>query len=430
MAEVLSQDEINQLLAAINSSDCDSEDLRPIAGTRKIRIYDFKRPDKFTKNQIRTLENIHDTFSRLTTGSLSARLCSMVHMHVTAVDQLTYEEFIRCMPTPTTLAIVEMVPLNGYAVLEIDPAVTFSIIDKICGGPGDGRKSQHELTDIETNIMEDIVVRLLENIREAWTQVIDLRPRMDRIETNPQFAQIVKPTEMVILVTMKARIDDTEGMINFCIPYCTIEPIIEKLHPLYQYNTAPAPSRYPELKSREDIPVRLCAEILRREYPLREILQWNVETVILPLNPLSPGCCYLRLGDRRVWKCKILPDQKWFFKKITIINYAEKPYGTEGFNMETEKVNQLVRRAVSNVPVTVSAELGTASKTIDEVFSMGEGTIIELNKLAGEPVDIKTNGVLIAKGEVIVVDENFGVRITEIINNTIQFPNLNKEENT
>lgn len=112
-------------------------------------------------------------------------------------------------------------------------------------------------------------------------------------------------------------------------------------------------------------------------------------------------------------------------KKITIIGYVEKPYGTEGNDMENDKVNTLVKNAVSSAMMTVSVELGTASKTVNEVFTMGEGTIIELDKLAGEPADVKVNGVIVARGEVIVVDENFGVRITEIIGNDIQFPNLN-----
>ena len=430
MAEILSKDEIDQLLDALNNDDCDQEGLGRSVKTRKIKIYDFMRPDKFSGSQRFTLSIIHETFARLSTNSLSSRLGGMVHVHVVSVDQLTYEEFLRSIPTPTTMAIIEMNPLNGYAVLEIDPAVTFSIIDKICGGPGDGRKSKHELTDLETSIMEDIGINLLGNIREAWTQVIDLRPRLVQLATKPQFVQIVHPTEMVILVTMEIKIGEVEGMINFCLPYCTLESIIKKLSPYYQNNSVAEISTGSELENREDIPVRLSAEILRREYPLREILGWNDETIILPLRPLPPDCCYLRIGDRRVWQCKILPEEKWFFKKIMIVNYAANPQGTEGNDMEREKVNLLVQEAVSSAPMKVSAELGTALKTVKEVFGMGEGTIIELDKLAGEPVDVKVNGILIARGEVVVVEENFAVRITEIINNTVGFSSLNSGEKT
>jgi flagellar motor switch protein FliN len=299
-----------------------------------------------------------------------------------------------------------MDPLKGNAIMEIDPAVTFSIIDKVCGGIGDGTKSQHELTDIETSIMEGIIVRMLGNMRESWSGIIDLRPRLNQIDTNPQFTQIVPPTEMVALVTLETKTGNVEGMINICIPFITIEPIIGSV--LTQCNTPL------ELTNREDIPVRLSAEILGRDYPINEILKWDTGTVILPLRSPASGCCYLRLGDRRVWKCEILPDCKWFPKRITIVNYAEEPFRTEGNDMEMDKVNPLVKDALSGAMMRVSVELGAASKTVKEVFAMGEGTIVELDKFAGEPADVKANGVLIAKGEVLVIDEKFGVRIIEI----------------
>jgi flagellar motor switch protein FliM len=238
MTEVLSQDEIDQLLTAINAGDTEAEEFKPTADTRKIKIYDFKRPDKFSKEQIRTVQIMHETFARLTTTSLSASLRSMVHVHVASVDQLTYEEFIRSIPTPTTLAIINMDPLKGNAILEIDPAITFSIIERLFGGPGDGTKIQHELTDIEQSVMEGVIVRVLSNMREAWAQVIDLRPRLGQIDTNPQFAQIVPPNEMIVLVTLETKVGEVEGMMNFCIPYLTIEPIISKLSAQFWYSSA------------------------------------------------------------------------------------------------------------------------------------------------------------------------------------------------
>jgi len=301
--------------------------------------------------------------------------------------------------------------------MEIDPAITFSIIDRICGGIGDGKKSRHELTDIEKSIMENIIIRMLDNLREAWMTVLDLCPRLEAIETIPQFVQLVPPTEMIILVTIEIKIDVLEGMINFCFPYLTVEPIIEKLSSWFWYgknqNNIPIISSS-NLKFREDIPVRLTAEILNRDYPIKETWKWNTETLILPLRPLSPGYCYLRLGDRRVWQCQILPDCKWFPKRIKIVNYAEKPFGTEGNDMKMEEGNSPAADALYSAMMKISVELGTTLKTVKEVFAIGEGTILELDKLAGEPVDVKANGVLIAFGEVVVIDENFGVRITEI----------------
>jgi len=413
MTEVFSQDVIARFLAAINTSKSERT-----ADGQKIKIYNFKCPYKFTREQIRTISLIHDIFARLTTVSLSANLRSMVHVHVASVDQLSYEEFIRSIPTPTTMAILNMTPLKGYAIMQIAPDVTFSIIDRISGGCGEGTKSQHELTDIETSIMENVIVRMLGNMQEGWAGIMDLQPRLGQIDTNPQFAQIVPPNEMVLSVTLEAKMGDVEGIINICIPYSTIEPIIGKLsiwRKEGQNNTLLRFSTNLELISREDVPVRLSAEVLRRDFPIKEILNWDIGTIILPFYSLKPGHCYLRLGDRRVWKCQILPDCKGLPKRIAVVNYAEKPFGTEGNYMEIDKANPLVRDALFSAMMKVSVELGCTFKTVKEVFSMGEGTIVELDKLAGEAVDVIANGLPIAKGEVVVIDENFGIRITEII---------------
>jgi flagellar motor switch protein FliM len=412
--EVLSQAEINQLLAAINAVDTEPKDSKPAAGVRTIKVYDFKRPDKFSKDLICAVSVMHDTFARLTAQNLSAQIHGKVHIHVASVDQLTYQEFIRSIPTPTTLAIISMEPLQGNALLEIDPAVTFSVIDRMCGGTGNGTKFQHELTTIEQSIMVRIIVQMVLNLQDAWADVIDLCPRLEKIDTNPQFTRIVPEAEMVVLVTMETKVGDVEGMINLCIPYVTVEPIIDKVSAVCQSGSKkPSPEKY-ELGSREDAPVTMTAEIFRRNYSINEIIEWKTETVLLPVRPLASGRCYVRLGDRRVWHCEILPENKGFAKQIKILEFADNPFGTEGKEMEMTETNTLVADALANAGITISAEIGTTVKSIKEVFSIGEGTIIELNKLAGEPVDVKANGVLFARGEVVVIDESFGVRITEV----------------
>jgi len=308
MTEVLSQEEIDQLLTAINAGDTEPEDLRPTADTRKIKIYDFKRPDKFSKEQIRTISMMHETFARLTTTSLSAQLRSMVHVHVASVDQLTYEEFIRSIPTPTTLAIINMDPLKGNAILEIDPAVTFSIIDRLFGGTGEGTKAQHELTDIETSVMEGIIVRILGNMREAWTQVIDLRPRLGQIDTNPQFAQIVPPTDMVVLVTLETKVGDVEGMINFCIPYLTIEPIIGKLSTQFWFSTVHRGTTTENLNVLKDklsnVDVNVTAEIGKINVPVREVLSLQVGDVVRLYNTRIGDPYSLNIGSKKKFLCR------------------------------------------------------------------------------------------------------------------------------
>lgn len=308
MTEVLSQDEIDQLLTAISSGEVESHEIQQAADQKKIKIYDFKRPDKFSKDQIRTVSIMHETFARLTTTSLSAQLRSLVHVHVASVDQLTYEEFIRSIPNPTTLALVNMDPLKGSAILEIDPAVTFSIIDRVFGGKGEGTKLARELTDIEESVMENNIVRILANMREAWSQVIDLRPRLGTIETNPQFAQIVPPTEMVVLVTLETKVGEVEGMMNFCIPYLTIEPIISKLSAQYWYSSVRRGTTTENLNILKEklskIEVTLTAEIGSMDLTVRDVLNLRIGDVIRLYNVRTGDPMVLKIGDRKKFLCR------------------------------------------------------------------------------------------------------------------------------
>ena len=307
MTEVLSQDEIDQLLTAISSGEVETQDISQAADQKKIKIYDFKRPDKFSKDQIRTVSIMHETFARLTTTSLSAQLRSLVHVHVASVDQLTYEEFIRSIPNPTTIAVINMDPLKGSAILEIDPAITFSIIDRLFGGQGEGTKYSRDLTDIEQSVMEGIIVRVLGNMREAWSTVIDLRPRLGQIETNPQFAQIVPPTEMVVLVTLETKVGDVEGMMNFCIPYLTIEPIISKLSAQYWYSSVRRGATTENLNILRErlstIDVTLVAEIGSINLTVRDVLALRRGDVIRLYNVRVGDTMTLSIGNKRKFLC-------------------------------------------------------------------------------------------------------------------------------
>ena len=308
MNEVLSQDEIDQLLQAISSGESEDTDFKPVNDTRKIKIYDFKRPDKFSKEQIRTVSIMHETFARLTTTSLSAQLRSLVHVHVASVDQLTYEEFIRSIPTPTTLAVINMDPLKGNAVLEIDPAITFSMIDRLFGGTGQGAKVSRDLTDIEQSVMEGIIVRILANMREAWTQVIDLRPRLGQIETNSQFAQIVPPSEMVVLVTLETKVGEEEGMMNFCIPYLTIEPIISKLSSQFWFSSVRRSSTTQYLgtlkEKLSDVDMDVVAEIGTINMPIRDVLALRVGDVVRLSTVRVGDPLSLSVGNKKKFYCQ------------------------------------------------------------------------------------------------------------------------------
>ena len=308
MNEVLSQDEIDQLLTAISSGDVEMEEHSQPTESRKIKIYDFKRPDKFSKEQIRTVSIMHETFARLTTTALSAQLRSLINVHVASVDQLTYEEFIRSIPNPTTLGVINMDPLTGSAIIEVDPAITFAIIDRLFGGKGEGAKVSRDLTDIEQTVMDGIIVRILGNMREAWSQVIDLRPRLGQIETNPQFAQIVPPSEMVVLVTLETKVGEVEGMMNFCIPYLTIEPIISKLSAQYWYSSVRRGATTENLNILRDrlatIEVSMVVEVGAMRLTVRDVLSLRVGDVIRIQGTHIEDSMALRVGNRKKFWCR------------------------------------------------------------------------------------------------------------------------------
>ncbi|ADG82383.1 flagellar motor switch protein FliM [Thermincola potens] len=231
MSEILSQEEIDALLGALSAGEVGSSSKTQSKKEdyKKIRVYDFKRPNKFSKEQIHTLQAIHENFARLLATFLSAHLRTVVTMNVHSVEQITYDEFIRSLPNPTLLNIFMMEPLAGNAILEVNPNVTFTILDRLFGGPGQAPEKMRGLTDIERTVIEKVIIRCLQILKEAWENIIVFDPKLEIIETNPMFTQIVSPTEMVVLISIHATIGDNEGIMNLCIPFIVLEPIISKL---------------------------------------------------------------------------------------------------------------------------------------------------------------------------------------------------------
>lgn len=229
MVDVLSQNEIDALLAALSSGEMDAEELRKEETQKKIRSYDFKRATRFSKDHIRSLTRIHENFARFLTTYFSAQLRTFVQINVVQVEQLPYDEFIRSIPKMTILNIFVAEPLEGRMVLEVHPNVAFAMLDRLLGGAGAAPSKIGNLTEIENIIMEKIFSRALETLQEAWRTVIDIEPRLEALETNPQFMQIVSPNETIALISLSTKIGDTTGMINLCIPHVVIEPIMSKL---------------------------------------------------------------------------------------------------------------------------------------------------------------------------------------------------------
>ena len=302
MNEVLSQTEIDQLLTAIAPTDLVEEEESTATRHKRIKIYDFKRPDKFSKEQIRTVRIIHETFARMAITALSADLRSVVYMGVYSVDQLSYEEFIRSIPNPTTMALVHLEPLGGSALIEIDPSITFAIIDRSFGGHGVGKNYKRELTDIENTVIENTLIHLLASMRESWAQVINLRPQLQQLETNPQFAQVVPPTEMALLVTLETRVNETEGMVNICLPYITLEPIASRLSSRHWYSSSSrrkAPEHISSIRNEiKNVTVGMKAIIGNVNVRVQDVLKLKVGDYIQIPNAAADQPLQLCVGNR------------------------------------------------------------------------------------------------------------------------------------
>lgn len=227
--EVLSQNEIDSLLSALSTGEMDAEELKNEEKEKKVRVYDFKRALRFSKDQIRSLSRIHENFSRLLTTYFSAQLRTYVNIEVASVDQLPYEEFIRSIPTMTILNIFSVPPLEGRILMESNPNIAYAMLDRVLGGRGSSVNKVDNLTEIETTIMSHLFERSLENYQEAWGSIVDIDPILEEFEVNPQFLQMVSPNETVVVVSLNTTIGETSGMLNICIPHVVLEPIIPKL---------------------------------------------------------------------------------------------------------------------------------------------------------------------------------------------------------
>ncbi|MBM7552741.1 flagellar motor switch protein FliM [Thalassobacillus pellis] len=244
--EVLSQNEIDALLSALSTGEMDANELKKEEKEKKVRVYDFKRALRFSKDQIRSLARIHENFARLLTTYFSAKLRTYVHISVATVDQVPYEEFIRSIPKMTILNIYSLEPLQGRILFEINPNIAYAMMDRVLGGRGTSFNKVENLTEIETTIMSQLFEQAVENLRDAWTSIEDIDPILEEFEVNPQFLQMVSPNETVVVISLNTTIGESSGMINICIPHVVLEPVIPKLSVHYWMQTQQTKESKPE----------------------------------------------------------------------------------------------------------------------------------------------------------------------------------------
>lgn len=242
MSDILSQEEVDALLSAVSSGGSESEPTStpdvstPVFGgfssddsEKSLSLYDFRRPDRVSKDQMRTLQNLHEGFARQFSTTLTNFLRTFVEIELVSVDQLTYSEFVMSISNPSCIYVFKMEPLEGNAILEINPSLVFFIIDRLFGGQGRPSEQNRELTLIEQNVINRIVERSLQDLKEVWEHIGVFSPKIEAYETNPQFVQIAPPGETVILISLEVRMQNASGLMSICFPYMLLENVINNL---------------------------------------------------------------------------------------------------------------------------------------------------------------------------------------------------------
>ena len=271
MGEVLSQNEIDSLLQALSSGELDVDDMKENSD-RQVKKYDFKRPAKFSKEHLRTLEIIFEHYGRLLSTNLPVYLRKTCQVSVVNSEALTFSEFTNSLANPVLLGIVDFSPLNGSIMLELAANVGYAIIDRMLGGQGDSLDKSRDFSEIELAIIEKIMIVCVRLLREPWKNVAEISPVLERIETNPQFAQIISPTDMISIVTLNIKIGDVEGLMNICLPYFTLESIMDKLNTRFWFSNM-------QEKTDEFFSDQIESMIRRVDIPVKAVLGKSTITV-------------------------------------------------------------------------------------------------------------------------------------------------------
>ncbi|EES91522.1 flagellar motor switch protein FliM [Clostridium botulinum] len=301
MADVLTQGEIDTLLSALNSGELNPDELEKEEEKQKIKPYDFRSPQKFSKDHIRTLELIHDNFARIISNYLTAQVRTNVKIKIETVQQITYEEFIHSVPNPTILTIFKMPPLSGSILFETNPQFAYKVIDVLLGGPGVGQYKTREFTDIDKNIIKQINKGLIANLKLAWEDVIQVEPEIEGLETNPALNQTLAPNEPVALITFSVEMGGNSTFINICIPYLSIEKVLDKLVVQYWFrenDTDTLEQSKEKLRKRMNIvELPMTAVLGSTKLTVGEFLTLSVGDVVT-LDNLTSSPVKMMVGDK------------------------------------------------------------------------------------------------------------------------------------
>ena len=288
MSDILSQSEIDNLLKQLSEGDLDVDQIQG-EDEKQVKNYDFSRPTKFSIEHLRTLEILFEHFSRLISTNLPVYLRKNVQVSVASSETVTFSEFSNALSNPSVLGIVNFAPLNGNIIIEIATNLCYTMLDRMLGGSGQPLEKSRDFSDIELTILQKLLVMFTQLMREPWKNVVEISPVLSRLETNPQFAQVIAPSDMIAIVTLNMKIGDVEGMVNICLPFFTLEDVMDKLNTKYWFSTM-------QENHDEHYEEYIESMIRRVDIPIKAVLGRSTISVNDFLN-LQVGDC-IRLDSR------------------------------------------------------------------------------------------------------------------------------------
>jgi flagellar motor switch protein FliM len=259
MAEVLTQNQIDELLSALKTGEVKYGEIEDMGSEKKIRSYDFKIPKKFNKEQLKTLSIIYENYGRLLSSFISGTLRTYCQVEVLSIEEQRYFEYSNALDENILIGVMELQPLQGTAMITMPQVMAFSIIDRLLGGQGNSYEIEREYTDIELALMEKVVQDISFLLKDAWSNVTEITPNFLRLESNSRQSQLVSPNETVVIIAMNLKIKDVEGELSFCMPYVILEPILEHLNTRYWFTERKASEE--DRRQNKDILVRRMKSI-------------------------------------------------------------------------------------------------------------------------------------------------------------------------
>ena len=356
MADILSQEEIDALLDVVEDEGDDvlesaEENILP---QRQVTLYDFKRPNRVSKEQLRAIRGVHDKMARSLASQISSIMRSIVEIQLHSVDQMTYGEFLMSLPNPTSFNVFSMKPLEGSGVIEINPSIAFPMLDRLLGGKGEPYEASREFSDIELSLFETILRVMMSTLKEAWGPVMDVYPAIESKESSPNVVQIVAQNEIVVMVVMEIIIGHSSGMMNICYPVISLEPILPKLasRDLMLNETSSKKSRNTELQILlGGAKVDVEANLGESELTLRDVLELQSGDIIR-LNSPADDTVVISVDGKNRFKGEI--GLRRFRKSIKLTEIIETEKDAVKRILET--LEEKRKEKISNVKEIMDTE--------------------------------------------------------------------------